>query len=467
MPTSPTPQVAPSPNIVWIIAEDLSPDLGCYGHPLVHTPHVDALAEKGVRFTRVFATAPVCAPSRTALATGRYQTSLDAHHMRYPDSLKHELPADVIPLNELMRLQGYQTANLIDSPGKGKTDWSFTSELAYYDVQHWDSLETTHPFFAVVNLRLTHRPFERDSLHPIDPGEVALPPYYPDDPIVREDWAQYLETVQVMDRQIGEVLTALNLRGFAENTLIFFFSDHGRPMTRAKNYHFDSGIHIPLLIYAPEDLEWSNYLPPGTLNEQLISSIDISATTLSIAGVDKPSWMQGQVFLGPQQEKERSFAFSASDRIGGTFFKTRAVRSKKFKYIRNFNRDFSVNSSATAYRKQMHPIYHVLSIYDELGRLSSAQKALVEPMPEEWLFHVESDPYEVQNLATDSTYHELLQEMRTELSIWQKETDDLGMKEDDQALIQAFATYREQSHRNRAAKIDALRKAVRERIENK
>jgi len=214
----------PSPNILWILAEDLSPDLGCYGNALVHTPNVDNLARLGVRFTQVFVTAPACTPSRTALATGMYQTAIDAHHMRYPDELRNPLPEPVLPLNELMRRQGYQTANIEDHPGTGKDDWSFRSPVADYDVRHWDSLSAEKPFFAVVNLRLTHRPFERDTLRPVDPDRVEVPPYYPDHPVARRDWAHYLETVQVMDRQVGQVLAELEQRGFADNTIVFFFS---------------------------------------------------------------------------------------------------------------------------------------------------------------------------------------------------------------------------------------------------
>ena len=345
------------------------------GIRLVQTPNIDSLAAKGVRFTYVFTTAPVCAPSRTALATGMYQTAINAHHMRYPDELKNELPTEVIPLNELMRRQGYQTANIKDPPGRGKTDWSFRSDLVHYDVAHWDSLSADKPFFAVVNMGLTHRAFTRDTVHPIDQAHIQLPPYYPDHPVSRKDWAQYLESVQVLDQLVGKVLLKLKREGHSDHTIVFFFSDHGRPMTRAKNYHFDSGYRIPLVIYCPEGLSWKQYLPAGTTDDRLISGIDLSATALAMTGGKKPDWMQGKVFLGENKEPERTYIFCANDRIGETFFKTRSVRSRQYKYIRNFNRDFSINSSATAYRKQMHPIYHLLNIYDEMGKLTPCPKS--------------------------------------------------------------------------------------------
>lgn len=453
------------PNVLWILAEDLSPDLECYGYPLVKTPNVDALAARGVRFTHAFTTAPVCTPSRTALATGMYQTAINAHHMRYPDELRSDLPGPVLPLNELLRRQGYRTANIKDEPGTGKSDWSFRSDVAEYDVNRWDSLTTDQPFFAVINLRLTHRPFERDTLQPVDPAQVNIPPYYPDHPVARRDWAQYLETVQVMDRQVGEVLQELEKRGFSDNTVVFFFSDHGRPMTRGKMFHYDSGYRIPLIIVSPEQVDWRNYLPPRTTEERLVSAIDISATTLAIAGGEKPDWMQGRVLLGPGAEVAREYVFCASDRIGETFLKTRSVRSKKFKYIRNFNRDFSINSAATAYRKQMHPIYHLLNIYGELGKLTPAQKAMVESMPEELLFDLEADSLEINNLADDPAYQPELAKMRKVLADWQAETVDHGMEEDSEAIVAAFEEYRIQSGTSRAEKIKAVEKAIREELE--
>lgn len=456
---------ASAPNILWILAEDLSPDLGCYGNALVHTPNVDSLARRGVRFTQAFVTAPACTPSRTALATGMYQTAIDAHHMRYPEELRNPLPEPVLPINELMRRQGYQTANIEDNPGTGKDDWSFRSPVADYDVRHWDSLSAEKPFFAVVNLRLTHRPFERDTIRPVDPAQVELPPYYPDHPVARRDWSHYLETVQIMDRQVGQVLEELEQRGYADNTIVFFFSDHGRPMSRAKNYHFDSGIQIPLIIHSPEGVDWRQFLPPGITDDRLVSAIDLTATTLAMAGADKPTWMQGRVLLGPDTDPERDFIFCASDRMGETFFKTRSVRNEQYKYIRNFNRNFSVNSSATAYRRANHPIYHLLNIYQEKGWLKPAQQALVEPVPEELLFDLKADPFETNNLAGDPAYQSLLDEMRSALKIWQTETTDHGMKPDSAELQEAFANYGKQSAERYAERIQALGKRVRNAVE--
>lgn len=453
------------PNVLWILAEDLSPDLACYGYPGVLTPNLDALARDGVRFTRVFTTAPACTPSRTALASGMYQTSINAHHMRYPDELMNELPAEVIPMNELFRRQGYITANIKDWPGTGKNDWSFRSSVAGFDAQHWDSLSQDKPFFAVVNLRLTHRPFEQDTLHPIDRSTVKVPPYYPDHPVSREDFAQYLETAQLMDQQVGDVLTELDKRGLRDNTIVIFFSDHGRPMSRAKYFLYDSGIQVPMIIHAPENLSWRQYLPAGTVDDQFISAIDITATSLAFAGLTRPEWMQGQVFLGPDQHEKRTLIFSVADRFGETHLKSRAVRTERWKYIRNFIHDISVNEGATAYRKSTHPIFHLLNIYHEKGLLTPEQEALVQPLAEEELYDLDADPFEMHNLATDPAYQTQLKDLQSALATWQKATHDHGMDPDSGALQKAFEEYGRESAVKNEKKIQKLEASVRSSVE--
>jgi len=206
------------PNILWIIIEDMSPDLGCYGHDLVKTPNIDQLAEQGIRYENVFATGVACSPSRTALVTGFYQNTIGAYHMRYPEELKPALPDSVTPVHILMNELGYRTANIRSFPGNGKTDWLFKYDPDTYDVEQWEDLVLSEesgsarsegldsgqsPFFARINLRLTHRPFENDEINPIDPAEVKAPPYYPDHPVVRRDFVDYYESIQVMDRQVG------------------------------------------------------------------------------------------------------------------------------------------------------------------------------------------------------------------------------------------------------------------------
>lgn len=455
-----TSEAASPPNILWIIAEDLSPDLGCYGHTGVLTPNLDQLAARGVRFDKAFTTAPVCAPSRTALAVGTYQTAIDAHHMRYPDELKNSLPDGILPINEVFRQSGYTTAIIKDAPGRGKTDWSFDSPYANYDVQHWKDLSSDQPFFAVVNLRLTHRPFERDTIHPVDPTKVSIPPYYPDHKVVQKDFAEYLETVQLMDGLVGQVLDSLDQRGFSDNTIVAFLGDHGRPMSRGKNTLYDSGMQIPLLMAAPAQSSWASELQKGTSNKQLVSAIDLCATSLAFAGIAKPQWMQGRVLFGKDKEAARSEVYCALDRIGESNFKSRAVRTQKWKYIKNYNRTYSINEMATAYRKAMHPIYHLLNIYDKKELLTPEQKALVRPMPEEELYDLEQDPFETRNLATEATYTEQLRELQKKLQDWQTSVKDYGMEEDSDALKEAFIKYGNKSRNTYQAKIETMKAKV-------
>src|SRR5690606_16808610 len=217
------------PNILWIIIEDMSPDLGCYGHDLVKTPNIDQLAEQGIRYENVFATGVACSPSRTALVTGFYQNTIGAYHMRYPEELKPALPDSVTPVHILLNELGYQTANIRSFPGNGKTDWLFEYNPDSYDASRWEELAHTavsdsppKPFFARINLRLTHRPFESDQVNPIDPKVVKVPPYYPDHPVAQADFAAYYESIQVMDRQVGQILTDLQKHQLDKNTIIFF-----------------------------------------------------------------------------------------------------------------------------------------------------------------------------------------------------------------------------------------------------
>ena len=452
------------PNILWILAEDLSPDLGCFGQTQVKTPVLDQLAAEGVRFTNVFTTAGICTPSRTALAVGMHQTSINAHHMRYPTQMRNALPEGVLPVNEIFRRNGYQTANIKDGVGTGKTDWSFKSDYSAYDHNSWEELDSEKPFFAVVNLRLTHRPFEKDEKNPINPDEVKVPPYYPDHPVARQDWADYLESAQLMDDQVGEVLKVLEEKGWSENTIIYFFSDHGRPFTRGKSFLYDSGIEIPLIIKSPSGLKWNDYLPNGSINDQLLSSLDIVATSLSMAGIPKPAQLQGSIFLGENVEAKRDFIYATANRSGEVFFKSRAVRSNQYKYIRNYNNGFSVNEASTAYRKANHPIYHLLNILAERDELDVAQRQLTLPLSEEELYDITSDPFEIRNLAGDPAFEKELQAMRDRLSEWQKETTDYGMQEDPEALAEAFEVYGKESFEKNEKRILEQRARVLQQI---
>ncbi len=448
------------PNIIWIIAEDLSPDLGCYGNRTVQTPNLDDLAGHGTRYTHAFATAPACSPSRTALITGYYQTGIGAHHMRYPDSLRPSLPTGLVPMHVQLKKGGYQTANIKTSDyGNGKTDWLFDYDPDTYGMSRWEELRSDRPFFARIALGLTHRVFGKDTLNPVAPDQVELPPYYPDHPIARQDWAGYLESVQLLDGQVHGILADLRERDLLENTLVFFFSDHGRPMSRGKNYLYESGLKIPLIIGTFDQKVKEEFLTDQRKDDRLISLIDLTATTLSLAGIDTRN-LQGTPFLSRPESEQRQFVYGAVDRVGEIFFKSRSVRNRRFKYIRNFNHGFSVNSSATAYRRANHPIYHLLDILNGQGKLDEHQLRLVRPMEPEEFYDLENDPYELHNLINSTEWSGALTELRYELNLWMDGIDDKGMLEDSPEVIAAFKAYGVASQESRAEAIDRLRKEV-------
>lgn len=265
------------PNIVWIISDDLSPDLGCYGEQTeaVATPHLDALAKEGVRFTHVFGTSSVCSPNRSAYNTGMYQTSIGAHHHR---TLKQSpLPDGVKSIPEYFRAAGYFVTNgrPEGTPGKpmtrtGKLDWNFSIDGDPFDGTDWSQRAPDQPFFAQVNIDEAHRPWTRDMKRPVDPSKVSLPPYYPDHPLVRVDWSRYLEEVQVFDRRVGAILARLENEGLAENTIVMVFGDNGRSFPRDKGYVYDGGLRVPLIV------RWPDGRNAGTVDDRLISMIDLA-----------------------------------------------------------------------------------------------------------------------------------------------------------------------------------------------
>jgi len=449
------------PNIVWIIAEDLSQDLGAYGNERVTTPNLDQLAREGMKFTHVFTTAPICTPSRTALAVGMHQGSIGAHNMRYPDSLKPALPQGVQTMNTHLQENGYATANIVEDPGTGKVDWSFKAdEDAQFGVEHWDELARQEkPFFAQISISYTHRSFPEVNESSLD-DSVSIPPYYPNHPVSREDFVRYYESIERLDEEVGSVLRSLERHGVRQNTIVFFFSDHGRPMPRGKSFLYDSGIRIPAIIHIPRQLEAPSQYQPGSTNDELISAIDFSATNLSMAGIEKPESMHGRVFWGEDQAPEREYVFSAVDRTGESHFQSRAIRSRRYKYIRNYRHDFSINEMATAYRRANHPIYHLLNILDEQSRLSPAQSYLVEDLPAEELYDLRADPYETNNLANDPDYQDPLRTLRSRLETHLEETGDQGLQPDSEQIVQVCEEYGEQSYRQRKGKIEKLHQQV-------
>ncbi len=465
-----TVQAQPRPNILWIFGEDMGPELSLLGTPEVHTPHIDALARKGMYFTHAFTTSPVCSPSRSAINTGMYQMTIGAHNHRshrpedtsvYP----FYLPAGVQVISDRMRHAGYFTGNIRQFPegawfrGTGKTDWNFTYTGEPFDTDVWTDLKANQPFYAQVNFPETHRGQDWDEAHthidrPADPERVVIPPYYPDHPVVREDWAQYLNAAMALDRKIGDVLALLEADGLSENTIVVFMGDHGRAMVRGKQWPYDSGLHVPMLIYIPEALGAPAHYEPGTLSDRLISSIDMTATTLALAGVDKPAGMQGRVLFGEQAEPPRTYVFSGRDRGDETVDRIRTVRSRRFRYIRNYypERPFL---QTNRYKEATYPTIWVMKQLHQEGALTPEQERLMAPTrPAEELYDVLADPYEVNNLADSDAHQEILRQLRYELDAWIEAVDDQGRFPEPQSV---YEYYEERSQRRYMDRINELR----------
>ncbi len=430
------------PNIVWLIGEDISTDLGCYGNPAVQTPNLDRIAAEGIRFTRAYTTGAICSPSRSAIATGMYQTSLDAHHHRSHRDDGRRLPDGVRVFTYYLREAGYHTSNVLNAvPGVagGKTDFNFTVEKPF-DGTDWSQRRQGQPFYAQINFSETHRAFRRFAERPIDPGAVRLPPSFPDHPVVREDWRMYLETMQHLDVKVGKVIERLKQENLLDDTIVFFFGDNGRPFPRGKGWLFEGGIRVPLMALFPERFRPEG-AKPGSVREDLVSMIDITATSLALAGIEPPPHMHGRPIFGASV-KPRDHIVAAMDRYDETMDRVRCVRAQRFKYLRNFHperpyRQSNVDLDTT------NPTLRVMRELHAIGKLTPEQAHFMAARrPEEELYDLEADPHELKNLAASQEHEATLQEMRATLGGWIKQTGDQGEKPEQQSPQQDYRGYR-------------------------
>jgi len=411
------------PNILWITCEDISPNLGCYGDSTATTPNLDQLAVQGVRYTNAFAPIGVCAPSRSTLILGTFATSAGTHHMRCngprPDYLR------CFP--EYLRDAGWYTSN------NSKTDYNFPSPKAAWDENgtkaHWRSRKPGQRFFSVFNFVSCHESqirtgeaMKRAPTH--DPAKAPIPPYHPDTPEVRKDWARYADNITTMDKQVGAVLKELEEDGLADDTIVFYFSDHGAGMPRSKRWLYDSSLKVPMMIRFPA--KWKALAPsgPGTTSDRLISFVDYGPTVLSLAGVKAPAHMQGKPFLGDAAEKPREYIHGFRDRMDDRYDLLRAVRDRRWKYIRNFRPDLPW-AQFISYMYEMPTMKVWQRLHDE-GKLNEVQDRFFRTKPAEELYDTEADPWEIRNLADDPAHRETLDRMRAELRRWVLEIRDLG-----------------------------------------
>jgi hypothetical protein len=447
------------PNILWLVGENISHDLGCYGAQHVQTPHLDRLAAEGVRFTNVFATNPACAPSRSAFMLGMYQTTTDTHHMRSHRNDDFRLPAGVRPITHRLQDTGYHTANIKVVAGRavgtGKLDLNFVNEGPIYQGDDWSALKSRQPFFAQINSPEVEYDIydrqswkkarvewvgERDHVRHASPEAVTPPPYFPDHPVVREEWARYLNAVSGLDVHIGWVLDQLRADGLADDTIVIFFDDNGQLQPRGIHWCYDSGLRVPMIIRWPKNFPPPTGCEPGTVKDQVISLMDVTATTLSIAGVARPPLMQSRVFLGRDADAPRQLAFSARDRIDETLQRIRSVHDGRFHYIRTISSGPTIGS-LNRYKEKCFPILPLMRELEAQGKLPAPGVALLRRTgPCEELYDTRSDPHEIQDLSASPVpeHREILLRMRSALEAWIVETDDRGQYPEPAEIVAPF-----------------------------
>ena len=440
------------PNVLWVFMDDVSPWLPCYGDPTVETPNVDALASRGTRFDRAYATAPVCTPSRSAVITGMYQTSIGAHNhyssfetwrgMEMDEWDPNHLGVRTIP--EIFRSAEYYTFN------EGKNHYNFVDRNAMLydrkgdepgfhgaeDGTEWSGRGDGQPFFGQIQLEGGKVAVD-DDIERVDPAAVDVPPYYPDHRVYREEIAHHYDCIRQMDRTLGEIVEALRTDGLLESTIVWFFSDHGMTLPRHKQFCYEGGIRVPMIVAGPG-------IPAGTDRDDLVSGIDVGPASLAAAGIDVPPHMQGRDAFA--EDFHRDYVVAARDRCDYTIDRIRAVVTDRYKYIRNFMTDRPYLQPQ--YRDEFEYMTTLRSLH-ERGELDDVQSRFVgEDRPGEELYDLAADPHETTNLVDSPgrEHREALGQLRTILHRWIVETDDRGrFPESDAALAASLQRWGEEA----------------------
>lgn len=436
------------PNILWISVEDISPHLSVYGTPGINTPNIDQLAYDGIRYNNAYSTAGVCAPSRSSIITGMYPVSIGTHNMRTGSHYLYRSAEDevyetyqgvqdvkgrnvpqysaVIPphvrvFTEYLREVGYFTTNA------QKTDYQFSSPITAWDEigpnAHYSNAPDGMPFFSVINHHVTHESrmwMKKEDPLLANPDSVPVPDYFPDIPVVRRAQARNFSNIMELDQQVGEIIHRLKEDGMYEDTIIFFWSDHGGPLLREKRAVGNTGLHVPLIVKLPHGEK------AGTVVDDIVSLMDLGPTVLSLAGIPTPTYMQGKAFLGSHiADEKHQYAFGSADRFDTANDMSRSVLDGRFVYIRNFRPDLPL-IYRIEYREQIE-MTQVLIEMDRLGKLTGdAAHIFMKTKPLEELYDLHTDPYEVNNLAGNPAFSDKLKELRTALSQWQLEVGDMG-----------------------------------------
>ena len=420
------------PNVVWLSCEDISPHLGCYGYEHATTPNLDRMAASGVRYANATVTAGVCAPCRSGIITGMYQTALGTHHMR----CIAQLPDSIKPFPVYLRRAGYYCTN------NSKKDYQFRDPPETWDESsgkaHWSHRPNPdRPFFAVFNYTGCHESAiasaekyrkATQGIEKHDRNVVArtLPPYYPDTPVTREDWGRYYDVITALDRWVGQRLQELDKAGLADRTIVIFWSDHGVGLPRAKRWLYDSGMHVPMIARIPPKFRTGGQGEPGTVDDRLVSLMDLGPTALNLAGVKVPEHVQGKPFLGPNLPPPREYVFGARDRMDERYDVIRAVRDKRYKYIRNYE-PWKTYYQYMNTAEQGATMREIRRVHAEGKLPPAAAKFMAPTKPTEELYDLKNDPHELANLAESPEHREILGRMREAHLAWVLETKDLGL----------------------------------------
>ena len=419
-------------NILWLVSEDNGPFFGCYGDEFADTPNLDKLAAEGILYENAFANAPVCAPARSTIITGMYASSMGTHHMRS----RNPIPKKIKFFTQYLRQAGYYCTNRAKEDynvsRKPAGAWDESSGRATYKKRN-----AGQPFFAVFNHGVSHE----SSLHRSspktthDPAKVKLPPYHPDTPQFRHDWAQYYDKITALDGQIGKALKALAASGLADDTIVFYYADHGGVLPRSKRFLYDSGMHVPMIVRFPRKYQHLAAGKPGTKTDRLVSFVDLAPTVLSLAGIKIPKHMQGVAFLGKQVGPPRQYVYGFRGRMDERYDMMRAVRDKKYKYIRNYMPHLPWAQHLN-YLWRMPAMKSWQKLHDA-DKLSGPQKIFFQTKPFEELYDVHADPHEVNNLAGRAEHRQRLQRMREALREWLLEIHDTGFCPEAEMLIRS------------------------------
>lgn len=429
-----TPLQNERPNILWIYLEDTSPYFGCYGASMVTTPNVDRLAEEGCLYTNVIMPAPVCSPCRSSIITGMMSTSIGAHnhHSSRTAASAIQLSDSISTIPKLFREAGYFTFN------NGKDDYNFVYDRQEMYDQAYEihplygkrgvaislhDLESQQPFFGQIQLsggkEIFSSTFKGKSKFAVDTSVISLPPYLPRNPKIVEEFANHLKAIQITDEKVGDIIAQLGHSGVLKNTIVFFFSDHGMRLTRHKQFLYEGGIRVPLIITDFRKITRSG----GEVSEELISGLDIGPSSMYLAGIEIPEYMEGQNFLAGNS---RNFVISTRDRCDFTIDRIRSVRSQRYKYIRNFNTDRPaaqktyMDVDSVAFVLEMHRLMEEGKLNDVQSQFFNSNRVVEE------LYDLETDPFEINNLAGDIRHSGVLHRHAKILEDWIKSTDDQG-----------------------------------------